>query len=245
MKYALNLQYLALIIGFASCGGDNMVNPCPSGRLPKGDTVYQYNEEWHTNPTRFMVYAKSEVTLAKGSFGAYGIEGPKNLIRRLQTYQKGDSLYLDYDLCIFKFSPFKTTVFGTRIEQISIYDSSLCAFDPEFEQDGIEIFTNDRTSGTITGKFGVLSVYNTSENPLNIEGTHDILKLSHSGSDNLDILNANIKTADIIHNSNADIYVAEVETLNVNLNSAGSLYYKGDPVLNVSQGGTGQVVKLD
>jgi hypothetical protein len=245
MKFALKLLPFAAILAFASCGSDNMVNPCPSGKLPFGDTVYQYNEEWHSNPTRFMVYAKSEVSLAKGSYGAYEIEGPKNLIKRLQTYQKGDSLYLDYDLCIFKFSPFKTTVFGTQINQVSIYDSSLCAFDPEFEQNDIVVNTNDRTSGTITGKFGVLTLNNTSENPLNIEGAHNILKLSHSGRGDLDILNASVKTADINHNSNADIYIAPVETLNVNINSAGSIYYQGEPVLNVKQNGTGQAIKMD
>lgn len=192
-----------------------------------------------------MVYAKAKVTLAKGEYGAYGIAGPKNLIGRLQTYQKGDSLYLDYDQCIFKFNPFVTTIYAKQINLVSIYDSSICNFDPNFNQETIAVNTFDKTSGTITGKFGSLFVNHSSINEIAIEGQHASLNLTHNGKSDIDALNGTYLQADITNNSAADVYVSAVESLFVEINNAGNVYYNGNPQLQVKQNGTGQVIKLE
>ncbi len=245
MKTSFKLLFFASIAFIYSCSGDNKVNPCPNGKLPLNDTIYSYNDEWYSNPKRFMVFAKSKVSLAKGAYGAYGVSGPHNLIGRIQTYQKGDSFYLDYDQCIFKFQPFETTIYGPQIDMVSIYDSSICAFDPDFTQETIIINSNDRTSGVISGKFGSLFVNHSSENEIAIEGEHSRLYLTHNGKADVNALDCKAVQADITNNSIADVYVTEVESLFVEINSSGNVYYQGNPVLEVKNNGTGQAIKFE
>lgn len=242
MRYLLFLFIFSGVL--SSCGNDNVNNPCPNGKLPLSDTIFSYNDEYYDNPSNFFIYAKSTVSLAKGTFGAFDVQGQQNILNRFRTFQKGDTFNLDYDDCIFKFKPLDVTVFGTAINQVNIHDSSICNFSPDFTQEGLKLNLYDRVSGKIDGQFGVLNIENNSQNPISIEGTHGSLLLSHLGNDDVNALEANIKTANIKSYSKFDVYVSAVETLYVTINDVGNVYYEGDPVLDVKSSGTGQAIKL-
>lgn len=238
-----------LLVAFAfiySCGPENNFNPCPKGKLPLADTVFNYESAFYEEPKNFRIFPNSRINITQEPGARFEINGQANLLSRFRSFQDIDTLVFDFNSCVFQYRVLDMNLVATEIESVTTFDSCIIEMDPAYTANNFQLNAGKRTKGTVQGAIKRLNVRNESSDTLYVSGTHNDFNAWQYGEGILDARAASMNNVIVSNHGLGHIYLPECDSVQIIIESEGNVYYKGNPrYLGTTITGTGAAIKVE
>lgn len=191
------------------------------------------------------------LVVGMGDVSALRIEGPEDVIGRIDTSVRGDTLHIGQRLGWLRFGPFGYTgdviYYLTAPELTGIELSGAIDVQGEaaLETGDLAIGSSGSSVIDLDLQVGVLTIDTSGSSDVTLRGTADEAAYGISGSADIKARDLTSRSVTIDCSGSSNIEVNVSEQLTVHASGSSNVSYLGDPALDSDISGSGEVKKLE
>lgn len=241
MKKYIILLTLLVVGSLTAC----TIPPLQNTRI-SGSGVVVSEERNVSGFNAVVLEGVGDLEIVVGDTESLTIEAEDNIIGRIESYVRGDTLHIGFER-FFTVIPSKGITYTLTVKELNSLEVSGYGdvYIPELVTENLDVQVSGGGFIAIDSLTAdILDVKLSGAGDFNLSGVVDIqqVRLSGAGSYNAEDLQCRIATVDISGAGSAQLWVTE--SLDVNLSGVGSLQYYGDADVDQNISGIGKVISL-
>jgi hypothetical protein len=201
--------------------------------------------------TQVDVSGEGTLIVTLGTTTALRVEGPEELLDRIETDVDGDTLHIGERWSWLRFSPFwdsgEVTYHLTvpELTGVELSGSVTLRAESSLQTEELAVECSGSSDIDLDVQLSALSVDISGSADVTLRGSADSATYSTSGSSNIGALDLSSRTVTIDCSGSSNIEVNASEQLTIDISGSGTVSYLGNPALDTDISGSGEVKQLE